>query len=473
MKIVQFTAENVKKLRAVEIKPDGSLVVIAGKNGAGKSSVLDAIFYALAGGKDLPSQPIRKGEQSAKVRLDLGEIIVTRKFTASGSTLTVEGTNGARFPSPQRMLDDLIGAISFDPLAFTRMDARGQFDMLRKVVPLDVDIDALNGLNKRDYEARTDINRRAKALRAQADGIRVPEGLPAEPVDTKALMDRMASAAEHNADIETRKANRTAAVEKVAKLTADADALEPEMTARVQEIERTANDRIARIRAEMERLDKEMTEVAAKAAIDIAAARDASEKRAAALRAEAASLQKKLDEAKPLADPIDVSALRAEVDAATATNAGIDARGRRQAVVTEAEKLEAESQGLTDAMAAREKAKADAIQAAQMPVADLTFGDGAILYRGLPFDQASSAEQLRVSVGIAMAANPKLRVLRVKEGSLLDEDGLRMVEEMANSADYQVWCERVGTDGKVSVVMEDGAIRAPGDEPKLDLGAAA
>jgi hypothetical protein len=83
-----------------------------------------------------------------------------------------------------------------------------------------------------------------------------------------------------------------------------------------------------------------------------------------------------------------------------------------------------------------------------------------VTYRGLPFDQASSAEQLRVSVAIAMAAHPKLRVLRIKDGSLLDERSLAMLEEMAEAADYQVWVERVDTSGAVGIVMEDGAIVA-------------
>jgi hypothetical protein len=60
---------------------------------------------------------------------------------------------------------------------------------------------------------------------------------------------------------------------------------------------------------------------------------------------------------------------------------------------------------------------------------------------------------------IAMAANPELRVLRIKDGSLLDENGLRLVAEMADAGDYQVWIEQVDTSGKVGIVMEDGAIR--------------
>src|SRR6266852_4238630 len=84
MKIVKFSAENIKKLKAVEITPDGTLVEITGPNGSGKSSVLDAIFYALGGASDVPSHVIRQGENRATVTLDLGTLVVTRHFTEGG-----------------------------------------------------------------------------------------------------------------------------------------------------------------------------------------------------------------------------------------------------------------------------------------------------------------------------------------------------------------------------------------------------
>lgn len=113
---------------------------------------------------------------------------------------------------------------------------------------------------------------------------------------------------------------------------------------------------------------------------------------------------------------------------------------------------------ITEAMDARERAKRDAIKAAAMPVEGLGFGEGVVTYNDVPFDQASSAEQLRVSMGIAIAANPKLRVIRILDGSLLDADSMRIVSEMAKASDFQVWIELVSMDGHVGVVIEDGAV---------------
>src|SRR5882724_8305204 len=135
MKIISLQAENFKKLHAIEITPDGNFVQFTGRNGQGKSSTLDAFWVSLAGIGVAPKKPIRTGAESAKIRLDLGEIIVTRHFKAAEDNTyttqrTVESAAGARYPSPQKMLDTLLGALSFDPLAFSRMDAKQQFDAL-------------------------------------------------------------------------------------------------------------------------------------------------------------------------------------------------------------------------------------------------------------------------------------------------------------------------------------------------------
>jgi hypothetical protein len=86
------------------------------------------------------------------------------------------------------------------------------------------------------------------------------------------------------------------------------------------------------------------------------------------------------------------------------------------------------------------------------------FGEDGITFNGLPFEQASSAEQLRVAVAMGLALNPTLRVLLIRDGSLLDAENLGMVAEMAAEADAQVWIERVGEGDECAVVIEDGHV---------------
>ena len=431
MKIIELHAENVKRLKAVQIRPTGPLVEIAGRNGQGKSSVLDCIWWALAGADNVQRAPIRKGESEAVIRLDLGEIKVRRTFKHKGeageftTSLVVENGEGARYPSPQKMLDTLVDHLSFDPLAFTRMKARDQFDALRAFVP-GVDFDAIDKGNKDDFAARTVKNREVASLTARYQAIVIPAGAPAERVDTEVLVAEMERAGEHNADIERRKARREQAEAEVATKHAASEA--------------------ALIRAaEFFRQAQEAKEEATQ------------------LHGDAVNLKAKLDAAEPLPAPIDTAEIRAKIADAGRDNDAFDAKARaedeRKKIAAEGKAAEAEATRLTKAMEARNAAKAKAIAAAKMPVPGLEFGDGEILLGGLPFDQASDAERLRTSIAIAMAANPKLRVIRVRDGSLLDDQAMTLLGEMAEAADMQVWIECVGDAGKVGIVMEDGMVR--------------
>lgn len=421
MKIIALQAENIKKLVAIEIKPDGNLVEITGKNGQGKTSVLDSIWWALGGVSNVQAAPIRKGQTEARIRLDLGEIIVTRKFKDDTSTLTVENAEGARFGSPQAMLDNLLGKLSFDPLAFARMEPKAQFETLKKFVP-GVDFEAMEDQNKLDYARRTDINRRLKEATIQADKIVVPADTPVELVDEVKLIGEMEAAGKHNAEIEGRKAKRADFQNQIQRKIDSAKALSLQIDA--------AAKRLEELRAEQDGLTKEVMDMNAK-----------------------------MKAAPALPEPIDTGALRQRIQDAKAVNERVQLKGSKKKLQKAAADLETEAKALTQRMEARADEKVAAIAAAKLPVEGVTFGDGEIQMNGVPFGQASDAEQLRASIAIAMALNPKLKVIRVRDGSLLDEESMRLLGEMAQAQDYQIWVERVDSSGKVGFVLEDGHIK--------------
>jgi hypothetical protein len=89
----------------------------------------------------------------------------------------------------------------------------------------------------------------------------------------------------------------------------------------------------------------------------------------------------------------------------------------------------------------------------------LSFDDSGVLLNGLPFSQASQAEQLRVSVAMGFAQNPELKVLLVRDGSLLDGNSLNLLDQMARDHDGQVWIERVGEGDQCAVIIEDGVVK--------------
>lgn len=417
MQIVSLTAENFKRLRAVLIEPKGGLVQVTGRNAQGKSSVLDAIAAALLGKDACPSDPIRHGETSATVKLDLGEVVVTRKFTPSGSTLTLTNSEGAKFSSPQKMLDSLLGALTFDPLEFTRLRPRDQFDQLKAVAKVELDLDQLDGLNSRDFDRRTDLNREAKQLRAQLEGLPapVPNQAPAELRDMAALVQQVQ----------------------------DLSAMRLDAVHERDERQRLQNE-VDRKRAEIETLRQ----------------------RAIALQAEVKELLPQLEAPLATQDPetfdAEIASINESIRTAQRHNEAV-AQARQQAqrrkeLEAQAKAKEEQAQQLTEAMEARQRAKEEALAAAAFPVAGLSLGDGQVLLNGVPLSQASSAEQLRVSTALAMAANPQVQVVLIREGSLLDEDSLHMVAQMAAAKGYQVWIEKVDSSRSVGVVIEDGAV---------------
>ena len=399
MKIIKLEAENIKRLVAVEITPDGHMVQISGRNGAGKTSVLDAIWWALAGADAIQAKPIREGETTAHITLDLGEIVVERSFTSKGSYLKVSNADGAQFQSPQKMLDDLVGKLSFDPLAFMRERPGEQVVMLQGLAG--VDGSTVKAENAADYEARRDLNRDAKAARLRADqGFDVPDDAPDEEIDIGELMAKLIAVEHDNDEID-----------------------------RAQESLDALLDRI--------RKGKELIK----------------------------TLEAEADEIRPktLEEPTITDWLRTDISMAQERNADAAAKRARNETLITAQDLETEAQALTDAMAARTAKFETEVAAAHLPVEGLTIDlEEGVMFQGIPLAQASDAEQIRGSTALAMALNPKVKVLRIRDGSLLDEDSIGMIAEMTEAEDYQVWVEVVDTTGEVGIVIEDGMVAGDG-----------
>jgi len=426
MKIINLQAENVKRLTAVEISPRENLVQITGSNGSGKTSVLDSIWWCLTGATHIQSAPIRKGANEARIRLDLGELVVTRTFRQKNggdytTSIDVRSADGAKFPSPQRMLDTLLDALAFDPLAFARSEPKKQFESLRRFVP-DVDFEAIDGQNRADYDTRTEANRKAKEARSAAALIQVPESTPAEPVDTSALVKELEKAGEHNTDVEREK-------QKVAGQAENLRQIEGQLSRQVRLVAEYQG-KLAAAAGEQNKLEHAI-----------------------------ASAEKSLRERDGVPTPIDTKQFTAKIAAAETINKLVELRARKQQHAFAAAKAEAESKRLTESIESRNAAKLKAIAEAKLPIEGLGFGDGFVTLNGVPFDQASDAEQLSAGVAIAMANDPKLRVIRIRDGSLLDDGSMVRLGELAAKHDMQVWIERVDSSGKTGIVIEDGHVR--------------
>jgi DNA repair exonuclease SbcCD ATPase subunit len=429
VKIVSLQANNILRLNAVYIEPSGNMVEITGQNDAGKSSVLNSVFIGLVG-KDEYEDPIHDGAEEAVIHLDLGDVKVKRRYWRKedgslGHSVVVELGEGFKHGKPQTYLNEIIGRIAFDPLAFTRMKAKEQYDHLKAFVP-GYDFDAEAEKRKRLFTTRTDVNRLADQLETQALGITVPEDAPEAEVDVSALVAELEAAGQTNADIEKRAANRTAAAERVTNWTTAAQA---------------ARDRAAELRRQAEEQDAE----------------------AERLTTFASDQQKQIDAAPALPAKVETTEVRARIAEAQAANDRYQAAARAKAQKADIEQKAKAQRGrsaeLTKQIEAIDAAKMEAIAGAKMPVEGLSFGDEVVLLNGHPFNQASKAQQLRAGIAIAAAMNPKLRVARVMDGSLLDRQSWEILAKFATEKDLQVWVETVESDRPGAIVIEDGGVK--------------
>lgn len=413
MKIVHLYAENVMGLKVVEVAPEGNVILVGGDNGSGKSSLLNAIFLALAGSAASKgiARPVRDGEHQARVQLDLGEIIVTRTWKDDRSYLKVEAADGARMMSPQTVLDELVGALTFDPLAFMRAHPKDQVTQVLSLLDLPFDVAVKDAERQQLYDERTVVGREERSLKGQLDGMADLGG------DEELAEVPIADLVE---DLTRRQ--RTIADNREARQNAQA-----------------ASAHRDRCQNEVARLEAQLTE--ARSALTEA-------DRAVAAACEWADT---------LVDP-DVSEVEAALAAAEETNRRWRADADRRAALIRHLAAKDRYHELTAAIDAIDAEKAEALDSADLPIEGLGFDADGVTFGGHPLGDCCSAEQLQVSVAIAMRANPLLRIMFARDGSLLDSTSLAIVERMAEAEDYQVWIERVGDDGKPAVILSDGEI---------------
>lgn len=193
--IVRLEIENVMRVKAANIKPSPTgLVIIGGLNGAGKSTVLNSIVMALGGSSEVPPMPVRQGASRSKIVVETDDLVVTKKISAAGSTtLEVRGRDGKVFPSPQSVLDKLYSTtMVFDPLEFLRMEPSCQVETLRKL--LGIDTTNLDYERTEKYAARTEESRSLKALQARLDSYPHHENAPSKEVSASEVVAEMQQA---------------------------------------------------------------------------------------------------------------------------------------------------------------------------------------------------------------------------------------------------------------------------------------
>lgn len=410
MKIVRLTAENIKRIKAIEITPEGNTVILGGKNAQGKTSVLDSISYAIEGKAAICGEPVRRNTKKGKIVCELDDLIITRTLTSKGGgSLVVAAKDGTKYSSPQTILDKLMGQLGFDPLAFSRMDDHKRLETLKALVGLDFSEQDKN--HQTLYQERAVINKEGISLKSLIEStLSYPEALEKE-VSVRELMVELDKRQKVNIENKALRNNLNIKQRTLTKIQA-------EITEQREALK------------QKEKAQKVLSNEVAALSLSSSGLQDANE-----------------DE------------IRTFIAGAEETNNQI--RVNRDKAIKEVELNEKrkKSEKLTQQIQAIADAKIVTLATIKFPVEGLSFDENGVLFNDLPFNQASSAEQLRTSVAMGLAMNPELKVLLIRDGSLLDKDNLKIIADMATQADAQVWIETVSEGEEVNIIIEDGQIK--------------
>ncbi|UOF77577.1 chromosome segregation protein [Caudoviricetes sp.] len=442
VKIRRATVRDFARIKWAEMKPDRAVVVIGGKNAQGKSSFINALIAGIGGKTFLPEKPVRVGAERSETVIELGteettEFTIRQFYTAEGRYgLEVKSRDGFVHPKGQTFLDSFYSKLSFDPLGFVRAKPKEQVDIMNKALGLD--FSKLDFDRKQAYDERTIVNREVSSLEKQLQAKEHFPDAPAEPVSVSELTAQLEAALTKNRELE-------GAAGAISAKRAAADRLEAEA--------KRLNDEAAALRKRADELEA----TAQKALEDVTA-----------IRAEATAAEDQLSEAKP----IDVEPIRVAIRDADETNRRVAENKQVAELKKRLAASKKKSDDLSKAIGRVDSEKEKAIRNAKFPVEGVQLTEEGILLNGLPFEQASSAEQLRVSLNVAFRLRSELKVHFSKEGGLFDSESLAILEEEASRAGVQVILEmptRTPADEDfASIIIEDGYVRGAGEAPDAD-----
>ena len=439
MRVLQMSAHNFCNLEFVEITAPKYMIKVEGPNESGKTSTINSFFWALCGAKETPAEPIREGAEEARVKVWLGdeevELIVTKRQTKTRTELEVTDAQGHVIKRPQEVLDGLVSKISFDPTVFIRERADKRKDLLLDVCGVRSEVAALSVQRTGIYDQRTQIGRDESSLKAQVE---------ATPFDIRSIQGDAVAAADA---LEASLKDTVAENEKRGRVVSDSQLvlarMESDGRALEQSAERHSID-INEYEQEIKRLEKELADY--RNSLELAKQMYSDTK--AAIKAQADKVEAKKTEIAALPQP-DPEALQTALELIKNARKKADTWSTYCRVKVEHAQKKGEYDRLTSKLAEIDDKKRqiirDAVQNIGMGYEIELDEDDTLRINGRSFDSHSTAGQLKISAALAMATNPKLRVLRITHGSEVDESGMKMLYELAEKNNFDIWIERVAS----------------------------
>lgn len=428
VKINTLELENVKKIRAVQLAPSkNGLTLIGGRNRQGKTSVLDAIAWALGGDRFKPSEPHREGsmvEPHLKITLDNG-IVVER--SGKNGALKVLDPSGNR--AGQQLLNSFVETFALDLPRFMGGSPKEKADTLLKIIGVGDKLYELEREEKRLYDERRFTGQIADQKRKYADELPEFPDAPTEPVSASELIARQQEILVRNGENQ-RKRNE------LNKITMKKHSLCDSLNA--------LDERIEEMQAKREEMLAEYNKTVADEGIALDVAAGLVDEPTAEIEADIARID--------------------EINRKVRSNAD-KARAR-----AEADELSSDYNALTEHIEAVRRERTALLEGANLPLPGLSVEGGDLLYNGHKWDGMSGAEQLIVSTSIVRRLNPECGFVLLDKLEQLDLDTLKKFGEWLEKEGLQAIATRVSTGDECSIIIEEGGVVGAEPEPKQYKG---
>jgi hypothetical protein len=407
VKIDRLEIENVKRVKALSLEPtpDG-LTIVGGKNNQGKTSVLDAIAWALGGDRFKPSKPAREGSvtpPSLHVELSNGLVVERKGANSSLKVIDPRGNKGG-----QQLLNEFVESLALDLPRFLNMSAKDKASTLLKIIGVGDKLYELEAEEQRLYNKRHEIGQIAEQKKSAAEEMPWHPEAPADPVSASELIQQQQAILAKNGENQRKR------------------------------------EQVAGLRVKHSRLEEEIFEL---------------NQRLEAKRVELAAVTTDLETAEKTAEQL-TDESTAEIEASIAlidqTNAKVRDNQAKALLDDEAAEYKAQYDGLTEQIESVRAEKVALLDGADLPLEGLSVDAGELTYHGHHWDAMSASEQLRVATAIVRQLNPECGFVLLDKLEQFDMETLSEFGQWCKDSQLQIIATRVSTGGECSVVIEDG-----------------
>ena len=409
VKINKLEIENVKRVKAVKIEPTANgLTIVGGKNNQGKTSVLDAIAWALGGNKFRPSQAVREGSvvpPRLHVVLSNG-LVVERK--GKNSDLKVVDPNGQK--RGQQLLDSFVEELAIDLPKFMESTSKEKATTLLQIIGVGSQLAELEIQEAELYNNRRAIGRIADQKKKFADEQPYYPDAPKEPVSAATLINQQQEILARNGENQRKRQNLVQ--------------IEQQYLTQTQEVERLENLlNDAKHKCQTLMRDLEIAEKSTENLID--------------------ESTEELEQNIQQIDEINRK-VRANLDKEKAEEDALEYGRQYRELTTKIDHIR--------------KLKTDLLNSADLPLEQLSVMDGELIYKGQKWDNMSGSDQLKVSTAIVRKLKPQCGFVLLDKLEQMDLETLQEFGQWLEKEGLQAIATRVSTGEECSIIIEDGYV---------------